>query len=134
MRWPRPRLSLKTLMILVAVAALILTDFIVQRRRIERLSRDAFWTQAEAKFDMAYDFIQSEARTAYAKGDRNSWGDAGLGALRDHATRMRRKWALAASRPWTSTVEPDELPPIGRSQVRLFYPPDLPPPPESKRP
>jgi type II secretory pathway pseudopilin PulG len=134
MRWPRLRLSLKTSMILVAVAALILAGFVMQRRRNERLQRAAFWTQLEANFGTQYDHAKAEASAAHTQGDRDPWGDAGMGSLRDHATRMRRKWERDASRPWKTTVEADEPQPPVMSEVRLFNPPDLPSPLETKRP
>jgi hypothetical protein len=88
------RMTLRGLMVAVAIVAVVLGVGLLKKRRDERLKRLAFYSGLEHKYT-----ARAQASTS------GRLGNAGQERL-DYFRAMRRKWEWAASHPWES-VEPD---------------------------
>src|SRR5437870_4239665 len=94
MRRSQVRMTVRGLMIAVAIVAIVLGVGILKKRRDERLKRLAFYSRLERKYT-ARAQASAPGRFIDAEQERLNFFRA-----------MRRKWEWAASRPWES-VEPD---------------------------
>ena len=108
-----PRFTVRWLMAIVAVVAILMGGWRLYQKRVVRLRQVAFHSNLERKFTKHLDRIEREMVQARANGtfDDQPWGDNRYRAMKIYFERMRRKWERAAARPWES-VEPDPPQPL----------------------
>jgi hypothetical protein len=94
MRRRSVRMTLRGMMVAVAIVAVVLGVGLIKKRRDECLKRLMFWSGWEHKYT-----ARAQARTSGRPGNAEQ-------ERLDHFRAMRRKWEWAASHPWES-VEPD---------------------------
>jgi hypothetical protein len=106
MRFPRMRFTVRWMMFMVAIVALLLGTSLMIRRRSDRLRMVDFHANLERKSTIFLERLERDAAKARAAGDFEPFNTGPFRIRAMYFKKMRQKWKRGSARPWEA-VEDD---------------------------